>query len=225
VKAIIFGATGMVGQSVLRECLLDPEITAVISIGRSSTKQRSPKLRQLMLTNLLDLGPIESELRGFDACFYCLGVTSVGMEEAEYRRITYDLALAAGKTLARLNPGMTFIFISGTGADSTEKGRVMWARVKGAAENALMALPFRAVYVIRPAVILPRHGITSRTRAYRLGYILLRPLFPLLRVLLPRHVTTTEELGRAMIRIAREGAPKRILETADLATVLTAGRG
>lgn len=215
----------MVGQSVLRECLLDPEITAVISIGRSSTKQRSPKLRQLMLTNLLDLGPIESELRGFDACFYCLGVTSVGMEEAEYRRITYDLALAAGKTLARLNPGMTFIFISGTGADSTEKGRVMWARVKGAAENALMALPFRAVYVIRPAVILPRHGITSRTRAYRLGYILLRPLFPLLRVLLPRHVTTTEELGRAMIRIAREGAPKRILETADLATVLTAGRG
>lgn len=215
-RAIIFGATGMVGQSVLRECLLDPQVETVLTVGRTPTGQNHSKLRELVALDLLNLSAIEEQLAGYDACFYCLGVTSAGTNEADYRRITYDFALSAGQTLARLNPSMVFVFISGAGADSTERSRTMWARVKGATENALMALPFRAVYVVRPAVILPQHGIVSRTPVYRAFYTLFRPLYPVIRALAPKYVTTTEELGRTMIRIARDGAPKRILESWDL---------
>jgi uncharacterized protein YbjT (DUF2867 family) len=137
-KVILFGATGMVGQGALRECLLDPEVEAVLTVGRSATGQQHAKLRELVHKDLLSYSAIEGELAGYDACFFCLGVTSAGMSEAEYTRVTYDIALAAAQTLVRTSPGMTFIFVSGLGTDSTEQGRTMWARVKGRTENALM---------------------------------------------------------------------------------------
>lgn len=215
-RVLLFGATGMVGQSVLRECLLDPGIEHVLSIGRGVTGQRNAKLREFTLPDLANLSPVEGELGNFDACFFCIGITSVRTKEEDYRRITYALPLAVAQTLLKRSPGMTFIYISGAGADSTEAGRVMWARVKGAAENALLRMPFRRVYVVRPAVILPRNGIRSRTGIYNLGYILMRPILPLVERLFPRYVTTTEKLGRTLIRMARDGAGKRILESWDL---------
>jgi uncharacterized protein YbjT (DUF2867 family) len=159
-KVIIFGATGMVGQGVLRECLLDPDVQRVLSIGRSATGQRHEKLRELIRADLLDYSAIENELRGYDACFFCLGITSLGLSEEQYRRVTYDITMAAAKALARLNPDMTFIYVTGVGTDSTEHGRTMWARVKGETENALLRLPFRAAYMFRPAAIQPLYGIT-----------------------------------------------------------------
>jgi uncharacterized protein YbjT (DUF2867 family) len=159
-KVIIFGATGMVGQGVLRECLLDPDVRRVLSIGRSATGQRHEKLRELIRADLLDYSAIENELRGYDACFFCLGITSLGLSEEQYRRVTYDITMAAAKALARLNPDMTFVYVTGAGTDITEHGRTMWARVKGETENALLRLPFRAAYMFRPAAIQPLYGIT-----------------------------------------------------------------
>jgi uncharacterized protein YbjT (DUF2867 family) len=215
-NVILFGATGMVGQGVLRECLLDPDVVRVVSIGRSATGQQHPKLREVVHQNLFDFSAIESEMSGFDACFFCLGVTSAGMTEEAYQRVTYDIAVAAAGTLARLNPGMTFVFVSGAGTDSSERGRTMWARVKGKAENAIGRLPFKAAYMFRPAFIQPMHGVKSRTAAYRIFYVLARPLMPLLKFLLPNYVTTTEQLGKAMLAVARRGYTTRILETRDI---------
>ncbi len=215
-NAILFGGTGMVGQGVLRECLLDPDVMYVVSVVRAPTGQRHPKLRELVHSNFLDFSAIESELSGFDAAFYCLGVTSAGKTEEQYARVTYDITMAAAEPLVRLNPEMTFIFVSGAGTDSTEKGRVMWARVKGKAENALSRLPFKAAYMFRPGVIQPLHGIQSRTALYRIPYLILRPFISWLRRKFPRHVTTTEQLGRAMIAVAKHGAPKRVLESEDI---------
>ncbi|MGO8815792.1 MAG: epimerase [Terriglobia bacterium] len=215
-NVILFGASGMVGQGVLRECLLDPEVTSVVSIVRSSAAQRHPKLREIVHKNFLDFSPIEPELSGLDACFFCLGVSSAGVSEEKYRRVTYDIALAAAETLAKLNPKMTFVFISGAGTDSSEHGRVMWARVKGQTENALLRLPFKAAYMFRPGVIVPLHGIKSRTALYRIPYAILGPLLPLLKTLMPKYVTTTEKLGRAMLTAAKRGAPKPILESSDI---------
>jgi uncharacterized protein YbjT (DUF2867 family) len=169
-RVILFGASGMVGQGVLRECLLDPEVTDVLSIVRSSTGQQHPKLREIVHRNFFDFGSIESQLAGFDACIFCLGVSSAGMSEQDYRHITYDITLAAAQTLAKLNPNMTFIFVSGAGTDSSERGRMMWARVKGQTENALLRLPFKTAYMFRPGVIVPLHGIKSRTMLYRIPY-------------------------------------------------------
>jgi uncharacterized protein YbjT (DUF2867 family) len=214
-KVILFGATGMVGQGVLRECLLATDVDAVLTVGRSATGQRNPKLRELVHANLADLSAIEGELAGYDACFFCLGVSSAGLDEAAYSRVTYDIALAAGQVLSRLNPSMTFIYVSGAGTDSTGRGRAMWARVKGRTENALLSLPFRA-YMFRPGLIQPMHGIRSRTRWYRLLYAAFRPLFGVARRLFPRSVSTTEQVGRAMLEVARKGAPRRILEVADI---------
>jgi uncharacterized protein YbjT (DUF2867 family) len=216
VNAIIFGATGMVGRGVLRECLLDPSIDHVLSIGRATTGIQDPKLREVVLTDFLDFAPIESELSGYDSCFFCLGVSSVGMDEARYRRITYDFTMSAARTLARLNPQMVFTYVSGAGTDSTEHGRTMWARVKGETENALLRLPFKAAYMFRPGAIEPLHGIPSKTPFYRAAYVVMGPLFPLLRAIAPTYITTTEQLGRAMIAVAAHGAPKRILETKDI---------
>ena len=215
-KVILFGATGMVGQGVLRECLLDPGVERVLAVVRTTTDQRHEKLRELVVRDFLDFSPVEGELAGYDACFFCLGVTSAGMSEEDYRRITHDVTVAAAATLARLNPGMTFVFVSGAGADSTERGRVMWARIKGKAENAVLRLPFKASYVFRPAFIQPLHGIRSRTRAYRLLYGAIAPFNPLLKALFPRQILTTEQIGRAMIAVARKGAPKRVLESSDI---------
>lgn len=215
-KVILFGATGMVGQGVLRECLLDPEVDAVLAIGRSATGQVNPKLRELVRADLLDYADLEPQLGGFEACFFCLGVSSLGMKEQDYRRVTYDITLAAAQVLVRLNPAMTFIYVSGAGTDSSARGRSMWARVKGETENALLQLPFKAAVMFRPGAIVPLHGITSKTRLYRVIATLARPLWPALNAGFPQLVTTTEKLGRAMLRVARSGAPKPILESRDI---------
>lgn len=213
---VLFGATGMIGQGVLRECLLDPDVQRVVSVGRSATGQQHPKLREIVHRDLHDFSAIEPELTGFDACFFCLGIASAGMSEEDYSRVTYGIAAAAGETLARLNPNMTFIFVSGAGADSTESGRIMWARVKGKAENAILRMPFRGAFVFRPAFVQPLHGIRSRTKLYRVLYTVVGPLIPLIRRFFPGSVTTTVEVGRAMLNVARTGAPKRILESKDI---------
>lgn len=218
-KAILFGATGMVGQGLLRECLLDPTVERVLSIVRNPSGGQNPKLVELLRKDLFAYSDIESQLTGYQACFFCLGVTSSGMTEQEYSHITYDLTMAAAETLVRLNPAMTFLFISGAGTDSTEKGRTMWARVKGKTENALLRLPFKAAYMFRPGVIQPLHGIQSKTGSYRILYTLMNPLLPRLRALFPQYITTTEVLGRAMIRVAQTGYPQRILETRDISKV------
>jgi uncharacterized protein YbjT (DUF2867 family) len=215
-KVILFGATGMVGQGVLRECLVDSEVESVLAIGRSATGQRHAKLEELAHQNFFDFFDIAPRLSGYGACFFCLGVSSAGMSEADYQRVTYDITLAAAKTLAERSPAMTFIYVSGAGTDGTGRGRTMWARVKGRTENALLGLPFRGAYMFRPAVIRPGAGIASKTRSYRVLYALFGPLFPLLRVLFPGYVTTTEELGRAMLEVAKHGAPKRVLESPDI---------
>lgn len=216
-NVVIFGATGMVGQGVLRECLLDPGITSVTTIGRSATGRSHPKLREVVLPNLLDYSTID--LSNLDACFYCLGATAAGKSEEQYRAITYDLTMAAARALCAANPKLTFVFISGAGTDSTGKSRMMWARVKGEAENALFALPCRA-YAFRPGFIQPLHGIQSRTRAYRVFYRILAPLVAVFRRLLPNSITTTELLVRAMIKVARDGWDGRVLEMRDIRRVL-----
>jgi uncharacterized protein YbjT (DUF2867 family) len=215
-KVILFGATGMVGQGVLRECLLAPDVERVLSVVRAPTGQTHDKLEELVHADFHDFTSIESRLAGFDACFFCLGVSSAGMTEEQYRSITYDVTLAAARPLARLNPAMTFIYVSGSGTDESERGRSMWARVKGQTENALRALSFRAAYMFRPGVIQPLHGIRSKTRVYRIGYVLAAPLFPLLEAVAPKSITTTERVGRAMLRVARQGAPKPLLENSDI---------
>jgi uncharacterized protein YbjT (DUF2867 family) len=215
-KAVLFGATGMVGQGVLRECLLDPDVESVLTVGRTPTGHRHEKLRELVHANLLDYSAIEGELSGHDACFFCLGITSAGTSEQEYERITYAIPVAAAQTLVKLNPGMVFVYVSGAGADSSEKGRTMWARIKGKAENALLAMPFQATYVFRPAFIQPLHGIRSRTKLYNAMYAVLAPLYPVVKAIAPGYATTTEQLGRAIIAVARKGFPKRILESQDI---------
>ncbi len=221
-KVILFGATGMVGQGVLRECLLDPEVETVLAVGRSSTGQQHAKLQEILHKDLEDLSRIENKLSGYDACFFCLGVSSAGLNEQQYRRVTYDLTMAAAKVLARLNPAMTFIYVSGAGTDSTERGRMMWASVKGQTENALLQMPFRAAYMFRPAYIQPLHGIKTRTRWYAVLYAVMAPLFPLWKVLLPKYVTTTECVGRAMLEVTRHGAAKRVLENQDINAICAA---
>jgi len=215
-KVLLFGATGMVGQGVLRECLLAPDVETVTTMGRHPTWRGETKLRELVRPNLFDLSDTRGDLTGFDACFYCLGVSSVHLSETEYRRVTYDLTLGLAETLAKANPAMTFVYVSGAGTDSSEHGRSMWARVKGMTENALLRLPFKAVYLFRPGVIVPLHGVQSKTRLYRVAYALTRPVLVPLGWVLPWFVTTTEKVGRAMLNAARGGAPKPVLETRDI---------
>lgn len=168
------------------------------------------------MKDLESLTEVEDRLRGFDACFFCVGVSSAGKSEEEYRRVTHDLTVSVAQTLVRLNPGMTFVYITGAGTDGSERGRNMWARVKGQTENELLRMPFKAAYMLRPGVIQPLHGIRSKTRAYRIGYAILWPFLPLVRALSPNSLTTTERVGRAMIRVAFEGAPSRILGTREI---------
>jgi len=215
-KVILFGATGMVGQGVLRECLLDSEVESVLAIVRSAMGQRHAKLQELVRENFFDFSDVAPRLSGYDACFFCLGVSSAGMSEADYQRVTYDVTLAAAKTLVERNPAMTFIYVSGAGTDGTERRRTMWARVKGRTENALSGLPFRGAYMFRPAIIRPGPGIRSKTRSYRVLYGLSGPFLPLFKALFPGYVTTTEEVGRAMLEVAKHGAPKRVLESRDI---------
>jgi uncharacterized protein YbjT (DUF2867 family) len=219
VKIILFGATGMVGQGVLRECLLDPEVENVLAIGRGAVPQQHEKLHELVLKDITDVTSVEDKLSGYDACFFCLGISAAGMSENDYRRVTYELTLSVAATLVKLNPAMTFIYVSGAGTDSTEHGRMMWARIKGQTENALLAMPFKAAYMFRPGYIQPLHGVRTKTKWYGALYAITSPLYPVLKRLFPRYVTTTERLGRAMIIAAKTGAPKRVLESIDINTV------
>ncbi len=214
----------MVGQGVLRECLLDAGVTEVLCVGRSALAAElkwpglsgASKLRESVMPDLTQYAGAASELAGFDACFFTLGVSSAGMSEEVYRKVTYDLTLAAAETLVRLNPGMTFVYVSGAGTDSSARGRTMWARVKGETENALLALPFKAAYMFRPGMIQPLHGIMSKTPAYRMVLSLAGWMFGPLRKLFPRQIATTEQIGRAMLRVVREGFPQRVLEAKDI---------
>jgi len=188
----------------------------VVAIGRSGTGQNHAKLREMLHDNFLDFSPIENQLSGFDACFFCLGISSAGMNEEDYRRVTYDFTLAAARVLVKLNPSMTFIYVTGMGTDSTERGRSMWARVKGKTENDLLGLPFKAAYMFRPGVIVPLDGVQSRTKLYRVLYVILGPLLPLLRGRFPKYVTSTQQIGRAMLKVAKQGWGKRVLESSDI---------
>lgn len=214
-KVILFGASGMVGQGVLQECLRSGDVEGVLSIGRRASRQQHAKLREIVHQDFADFFEIEGELSGYDACFFCLGVSSLGMKERDYRWVTYEFALAAARPLARLNPGMTFIYVSGAGTDSTGRGSTMWARVKGQTENAIFEL-FPKAYAFRPAYIQPLGGIVPKTMWLRALYAVVAPLYPVWKALFPNYVTTTAQVGRAMIRVAREGAPQRVLENRDI---------
>lgn len=212
-RVIVFGATGMVGQGVLRECLIAPDVTGVLVVTRSPTGVRHPKLREVTLADFADLTPIEGELTGFDACFYCLGVSSVGMDEAAYTRVSYDYPMAAARALARIDPEMTFVYVSGEGTDADS--RLMWSRVKARTEREVMEL-FRNGFAFRPGFIQPMHGVRSRTGWYNAAYTVIGPLVPVLRRIAPRFVTTTDAVGRAMLRAARGGFENRVVTTADM---------
>jgi uncharacterized protein YbjT (DUF2867 family) len=218
-KIILFGATGMVGQGALRECLLDPDVTEVLIVGRTPSGRKHAKIREIVHKDLYDLSPVAPQLTGYDACFFCLGISSVGMSEADYTKITHDLTLAIARVLAAQNPQMVFLYISGTGTDSTEHGKTMWARVKGRTENELLREPFRAAYMLRPGYIQPLHGVKSKTPLYRAFYVVLSWLYPVIRLVARKYAITTEDLGRAMIKIAKSGAPKRILENSDIEAI------
>ena len=206
----------MVGQGVLRECLLDPDVEIVLAIVRKTSLPQHTKLREIAHPDISNLSSIEEKLSGYDACFFCLGVSAVGMKEEEYRRLTYDLTVSVARTLAKLNPTMTFIYVSGAGTDSTERGGQMWARVKGRTENALLQMRFKAVYLFRPAYIQPLYGARTKTAWYGAFYTVVRPFYPLLKMLLPNYVTTTECVGRAMLNVTKRGFPKPVLENRDI---------
>jgi uncharacterized protein YbjT (DUF2867 family) len=215
-NVVIFGASGMIGQGVLREAIRDPEVQRIVSVVRRSSGKSDPKVREVVCEDMWNFAPVEAELRDLGACLFCLGVSSAGMSEAEYERVTYGITMAAAEALSRLNPGMTFVFISGAGTDGTEKGKTMWARIKGKTENALMRLPFKAVYAFRPGAIRAMNGEVSRTASYRLLYVVFAPIWIFGDKLSPKYFTNTEKLGRAMLRAAKSGAPKKILESVDI---------
>lgn len=214
-KVILCGASGMVGGGVLRECLDDPRVRAVLSVGRRASGLSAPKLTEWILPDLSKLSARAAELEGFDACFFCVGVSAAGMSEAAYREVTLGLTVRTAEILLGNNPGLTFCYVSGQGTDSSERGRIMWARVKGETENRLLEMPLSA-YMFRPGYIQPLKGVRSRTRAYRMFYAVSGPLFPILERLLPGHLTTTVNVGKAMIRVALSGSEKRVLEPRDI---------
>lgn len=218
-RVIVTGATGMVGKGVLLECLAHPGVAHVLSLARSPLGMTHPKLEEVVRRDLFDLRDVEGALTGYDACFFCLGVSSVGMKEADYFRVTHDLTVSVARALLRLNPRLAFVYVSGAGTDSTEKGGSMWARVKGKTENELLAMGFERAYMFRPGYIHPLKGVTSRTALYRALIPVLTPLYPVLRKLFPAHVTTTEKVGRAMIHAVQRGYLKPVLDPRDINTL------
>lgn len=214
-KVIVFGASGMVGAGVVIECLESERVESVLAVVRKPTGASHPKLREHVRSSFLDFADEPDLFRGYDACFYCLGITSVGMTEDAYRRVTYDMTLAAAAAVAAASPRIVFCFVSGAGTDATEQGNVMWARVKGKTENALTRMPIQA-YHFRPGFIQPRKGVKSKTPWLRAFYAIAGPLYPLLSKLAPAYVTTTESIGRAMIQVAASGTPERVLENAAI---------
>lgn len=213
-RILIFGASGMVGQGVLRECLLDARVTEIVAAVRSPLGRRDPKLREIVVPDMFGLADVADRLAGFDACFFCLGVSSIGMSEADYTRLTYDLTLSVAGVLAARSPAMVFIYV--TGAGTRRDGRQMWSRVKARTEDALGALAFRAAYFFRPGLIQPLHGVASKTGWVGAIYAVMRPFSPLLVKLLPGFATTSERVGRAMINVAAAGYPVPVLESADI---------
>lgn len=212
IKAIITGATGMVGEGVLHECLQSPKIEEVLIINRKPSGITHPKLKEIVHQNFFDFFPIKDKLIGYDACYFCLGVSSVGMKEPEYTKMTYTLTLHVAQTLSTLNPTMTFCYVSGSGTDSTEKGRSMWARVKGKTENDLMKLPFKAVYNFRPGYMHPTPGLKNTPSAYKY----FSWLYPMVRKVFPNFASTLSELGLAMLYVTTQGYEKQILEVKDI---------
>jgi uncharacterized protein YbjT (DUF2867 family) len=214
-RVVLFGATGMVGAGVLLECLADPRITSVLAVTRTPIGRSHPKLREVQHRDFLDYSALRADFAGCDACFFCLGISSIGMNESAYTRVTYDFALAAAREMHAANPQMTFCFVSGVGTDSTEKGSTMWARVKGKTENALLALGFKAAYMFRPGYIQPIGDVRSKTGWVQALYNVVAPLYPLVRRIFPNSMTTTAALGRAMIQVVATGYPKTVLYSAD----------
>jgi uncharacterized protein YbjT (DUF2867 family) len=213
IKVIITGATGMVGEGVLHECLDHPNVESILLVNRRPSGVVHPKVKEIVHPDFFDLKPIEKSLTGYTACFFCLGVSSVGMKEPEYTRLTYNLTMNFAETVSRLNPGMVFCYVSGSGTDSTEKGKMMWARVKGKTENDLMKLPFRSFFAFRPALMIPTSGLKNTLSAYKyLGW-----LFLVVRTLFPGYVCTLKDIGQAMINCAVTGSDKNILEVKDIA--------
>ena len=215
-NVLIFGATGMIGSGVLHEALEDPGVDSVRVIGRSPTGKTHPKLTEIIHDDFFDYSSLPDRLTDVDACLFCLGVSSAGMSEPDYHRLTYDLTLAAAEALLALNPGMVFCYVSGQGTDSSERGRWMWARVKGKIENRLLSMPFRGAYNFRPGFIQPMKGVRSKTKLYAIAYGIVGPLYPVLRRLFPGGVTDSVTVGRAMLRVARDGFERGILEGADI---------
>lgn len=220
----IFGATGMVGAGVLLECLDDARVQSVLVVARRATGQRHAKLTEVLINDFFNYDALTRHFARLDACFFCLGVSSAGLDESEYRRLTYDLTIAAAEAMlaaASRKKHLVFCFVSGMGTDATEKGRTMWARVKGRTENALQRLPFRAAYMLRPGFIEPLRGVRSSTGWYRALYVVGRPLVPLIRRLFPRQITTTVHIGRAMIALADKGYARTVLDPSDINTLAT----
>jgi len=213
-KVILFGGTGMVGQGVLRECLEDSGVEQVLMVVRKATGVASPKVVEMVHEDFFDWTGVEARFEGYDTCLFCLGVSAVGMKEAEYRRTTYDLTMAVAEMLVRVGSLRTFEYISGVGTNAN--GRQMWAQVKGSLENTLMAMPFPQVFCVRPGYIQPLHGVRSKVGWYNGIYAALSWMYPVLKRLAPKYVTSTEELGRAMIAIARKGYPKKVVEMRDI---------
>jgi len=212
IKAIITGATGMVGEGVLHECLLHPEVEAVLVINRKPCGVVHPKLREIIHSDFFDISAIENQLSGYNACYFCLGVSSVGMKEPEYYKLTYTLTLNFATPLSKLNPGMTFCYVSGAGTDSTEQGKSMWARVKGKTENDLMKLPFKQAYAFRPGIMKPTKGLKNTLSLYKyMGW-----LFPVLKALFPNSATTLADVGLAMINVTLLGYEKQVIEVSDI---------
>jgi len=206
----------MVGEGVMLECLESEAVEKVLSVSRKPVNHTHPKLEQLLVPDFRQLGDVEAKLTGYDACFYCAGVSSVGMSEADYTAVSFDTPVAFATTLARLNPGMVLTYVTGAGTDGSEKGRVMWARVKGRAENALTRLPFKGVYNFRPGLMTPKPGQKHVKTLFRVGLV----LAPLIKLFFP--ALTLEQVGRAMIRCVQSGAPKSVLEVPDIAALAAA---
>ena len=216
IKAIIFGASGMVGRGVLLECLDCGDVESVLIVNRESIGINHAKLKEVIHKDFLNYDAIEEQLKGFNACFWTLGISAIGLSEEKYKQITYDFTLKAAKTIIKLNPETTFCYVSGAGTDSTEKGRSMWARVKGKTENDIMKLPFKGSYVFRPGYIQPMRGVKSKTGWYNTMYVLFKWLYPLFKTLFPGMVTTTINFGKAMIKCAKDGYSQQILNSKDI---------
>ncbi|MBS1502065.1 MAG: epimerase [Bacteroidetes bacterium] len=211
-KVIVTGTTGMVGEGVLHECLQHPMVENILIVNRRPLGLDHPKLKEIIHQDFFDIAAIEDQLKGYNACFFCLGVSSVGMKEPEYYRLTYTLTTGFAQTLARLNPAMIFEYISGASTDSTENGRMMWARVKGKTENDLAKLPFKKEYNFRPGYMHPTPGLKNTNKYYK--YITW--LYPILRRITPNSVSKLSDLGLAMINAAVYGYDKQILEVKDI---------